>query len=224
MPQAETPAVEIKTLANFEIKDAAKGEVEAIIATLGVVDGDGDIVMPSAIPDGAPVKLSAYGHDIIVDGAAPVGKGKVTIEGDKAVFRGRYFLSTSRGTEAFHTAKELGTDQQWSWGYQLLEAEVPSEEQRKQGAQRVLTKTDAFEVSPVIRGAGIGTRTLALKAAESAPDDAEAKRKAEEEAVRLAAEAERKRLATEIAEKELAAVASAEFDRFQRTRRWLGAL
>jgi hypothetical protein len=43
---------------------------------------------------------------------------------------------------------------------------VPSDDERKQGARRILTKLDAFEVSPVIIGAGVGTRTLGVKAAD----------------------------------------------------------
>src|ERR1043166_5830277 len=79
-----------------EIKNATQGEVVAIIATLGLVDREGDVILKGAIPPKSPVKLSAYGHDVVLDGAAPVGKGTISEEGDKAVLRARYFLSTDR--------------------------------------------------------------------------------------------------------------------------------
>lgn len=158
--------VEIKSFCAIEIKDAERGEVEAIVATLGVVDKDEDIIRADAIPDGAKVSMSAYGHDAVY-GNAPVGKGKIHIEGSKAVFKGRVFLSTASGRDTFEVLKEMGSDQEWSFGFRILGAEVPSEAERKMGARRILTKLNAFEVSPVIIGAGVGTRTTGVKAAMS---------------------------------------------------------
>jgi hypothetical protein len=57
-----------------------------------------------------------------------------------------------------------------------------------------ITKTNTFEVSPVIIGAGVGTRTVGVKAADALPDPAiEAARiKAEQAAEAARVEAERK--------------------------------
>lgn len=182
LKHATETTLEVKAFGAFEIKDAEKGIVEAIIATLGVVDKDEDIIRPDAVPDGAKVSMSSYGHDAVF-GDAPVGKGKLQRDGTKLVFSGRVFLATQRGRETFETLKEMGPDQQWSFGFRILGAEVPSEEERKQGARRILTKLDAFEVSPVIVGAGVGTRTVGVKAADEPPDPAiEAKRIADEQA------------------------------------------
>lgn len=177
-----TDALELKSFCTFEVKDAEKGDVEAVIATLGVVDKDEDIITNDAIPNGSKVSMSAYGHDAVY-GTAPVGKGVIHVDGSRAVFKGRMFLATVRGRETFEVLKEMGVDQEWSFGFRILGSEVPNEEQRKQGARRILTKLDAFEVSPVIVGAGVGTRTLAVKAADAPtpPDPAI-------EAARLAAE------------------------------------
>ena len=180
--RATDGATEIKSFCTFEIKDAEKGEVEAIVATLGVVDKDEDIITKDAIADGSKVLMSAYGHDAVF-GARPAGKGKLHIEGNRVVFKGRVFLSTTDGRDTFECLKEMGADQEWSFGFRILGAEVPTDEQRKQGARRILTKLNAFEVSPVIVGAGVGTRTTGVKAAEPAPDPAiEAKRPADEQA------------------------------------------
>jgi phage head maturation protease len=181
IPERENDeTVALKSFCTFEIKDAAKGEVEAIIATLGVVDKDEDIIRGDAIPEGAKVSMSAYGHDAVF-GARPVGKGKLFVEGKKLVFKGRVFLATTDGRDTFEVLKEMGGDQEWSFGFRILGAEVPSDEEKKLGARRILTKLDCFEVSPVIVGAGVGTRTTAVKAAQAEPDPAI-------EAARIAAE------------------------------------
>jgi hypothetical protein len=129
----------------------------------------------------------------------------------------------------------MGADQQWSFGFQVLDDTEPTEAEQKQGARRVLTKLDTFEVSPVWIAAGLGTRTLAVKQADGdagtvgdgseksgedqdgecdahladtpAPDAAEAK--AAEDAL---LEAQRKHAA------EIQAKAREEFERFQRTK------
>jgi hypothetical protein len=156
----------LKSFAGLEIKDAEKGEVEAIVATLGVVDKDGDIIRPGAIGKGAKVKVSAWGHDAVF-GQRPVGKGVLVEDGGKLKFSGKLFLTTASGRETFEVLKELGSDTEWSFGFRVLGAEVPDDSERKAGASQILTKLDAFEVSPVLIGAGVGTRTTSLKSAQA---------------------------------------------------------
>lgn len=230
----------MKGLGAFEIKDAEKGEVEAVVATLGVIDRDGDIITRTAIADGAKVKMSSYGHDAMF-GAIPVGKGALAIDGDRVVFRGKVFLGTARGRETFDVLKEMGADQEWSFGFRVLGSETPSEEDRKRGAYQVLTKLGAFEVSPVMIGAGVGTRTLGVKEGDPAADPAAiaaAEQAAAEEAATALAAAEAERLAAEatataaaeakaledaaakaVEEAELKAFVAAEYERFQRNMR-----
>lgn len=57
--------------------------------------------------------------------------------------------------------KELGPRQQWSYGFDVLDAEHG--EFDGQPAQ-ILRKLRIYEVSPVLIGASINTRTLAAKA------------------------------------------------------------
>lgn len=158
----------VKSITSFEIKNADKGEVSAVIATLGVVDRDGDIIRKGAIPDGARVAVSAYGHDAVW-GKRPVGKGTLSTQSNKVIFDGRIFLNTTDGRETFEVLKEMGVDQEWSFGFRVTGWEVPTEDEQKQGAYQILTKLDAFEVSPVLVGAGIGTQTLAVKQADGDP-------------------------------------------------------
>jgi hypothetical protein len=157
----------MKSFGPFEIKSEDKGEVVAVVATLGVVDKDGDVIMPGAFGAGAKVKLSGYGHDVITEGKAPVGKGVITEEGDRAVFRGQFFMSTSRGREAFHTTKELGAEGEWSFGFpKSVKTGEMSDEWKAKGAKRIIKGLQAIEASPVFVGAGWGTGTLSAKAAE----------------------------------------------------------
>jgi hypothetical protein len=176
--KTESTELESKGLSEFEIKDAEKGEVQAVVATLGVVDRDEDIIRKGAIPNGARVKVSGYGHDAMF-GEPPVGKGALFIEGDKVVFKGQYFLDTTRGRESFNVVKGLGADGEWSFGFRVLGSEVPEEADRAKGARRILTKLEPFEVSPVMVGAGVGTQTISAKekGAVEAPTQAAAPEK-----------------------------------------------
>jgi len=155
--------VGLKAIGALEVKDADKGEVTAVVANLNTVDRDQEVIMLGAMPEQASVKLSQYAHDTVRRGEPPVGKGVVTLEGDRAVFRGRFFLSTTRGREAFETTKEMGGEQEWSIGFQIHESAPASEEWKSKGARRLLTRITPFEVSPVLIGAGVATGTVRVK-------------------------------------------------------------
>lgn len=162
--------IDVKAFGVLEIKDAEKGEVAAVVATLGVVDNDGDVLLPGCVKGGeAQVKMSGYGHDVVLDGVAPVGMGVIKEQGDSLVFKGRFFLSTERGREAFATVKELGSAGEWSFGFPrgVTTGEMTKEWAQK-GARRLISGLTPIEASPVFVGAGIGTRTLSVKTA-SAP-------------------------------------------------------
>lgn len=146
---------------SVEIKDATKGEVEALFSTYNVIDKDMDVTLPGAFTDGAPVKISAYGH-ASWSGVPPVGKGSVHDTGNGAVLKGRFFLDTAAGKDTFTTVKELGHLQEWSYGYDVLESEFGEFEGKH---VRFLKKLKVHEVSPVLIGAGVGTMTLSTKSA-----------------------------------------------------------
>ena len=171
MPQ-QHDVLEIKAFGPLEIKDEERGQVEAIVATLNVVDRDGDVILPGAIPSGAKVKLSGYAHDVVLAGAPPVGIGTITEEEGKAIFRGRFFTTTERGREAFRTVKELGEDGEWSFGFpKRVKTETLTDEWREKGAKRLIAGLEPVEASPVFRGAGIGTRTTHVKAEDASLSD-----------------------------------------------------
>lgn len=149
-----------KSLAgDVRIKSETKGEVEAVFARLNVVDHDGDVTVPGAFKEGQTVAISQHGHTIW-DGTAPVGKGTIHTVGDTAVFRGKFFMDMPEARSTFHSVKGMAEHGQWSYGFNTLKAEPG---QYKGKNVKFLKELEVFEVSPVLRGAGIGTSTLSAK-------------------------------------------------------------
>lgn len=157
----------LKVFRGLTVKDADKGEVEADVCTLGVVDKDGDIVRAGSLGGTASVIMSEWGHDAMY-GNRPAGKGTLVESNGRLRFKGRVFLNTTGGRETFEVLKEMGEDQEWSFGFRVTGWEAPSETEKAAGAWRVITKMDAFEVSPVLVGAGVNTGTTRLKSAPQA--------------------------------------------------------
>lgn len=173
-----------KSLARVEVKDETKGEVEAVFATFDVVDHDNDVTRKGAYQEGAEVIISAYNHKSW-DGALPVGKGTIHEVGNEVVLRGRFFMNTTHGRDHFETVKELGKNQEWSYGFNVDESE-PGEHEGK--SVRVLKKMSVHEVSPVLRGAGLGTRTNYAKSLkDEVAEAADAVKAAVESAERVVA-------------------------------------
>lgn len=143
--------------------DPDSGEISAVIATLDVVDRDGDVTVAGAFADSPPVKISLYNHASAYGTMLPVGVGAIKEQGDQAVFSGELFLDTAGGLEAHTTLKRLneaGSPSEWSYGFEVLESE---EGEHKGESVRVLKRLAPFEVSPVMRGAGIDTQTIEVK-------------------------------------------------------------
>lgn len=153
----------------LEIKDADKGLVSAVFSTMGVRDHDGDVTREDAFTDGAPVAISAYGHGSW-DGALPVGKGVIRVKGKKAILDGQFFMNTQHGKDTFETVKALAESGmgEWSYGFDIDKYSFGEE---KDQHVRYLESVTVHEVSPVLLGAGIGTRTLSTKGRDVTDDD-----------------------------------------------------
>jgi hypothetical protein len=150
-----------KSLTNVTVKDADKGLVEAVISTFGVIDADGDVTSKSTFTDGAEVVVSAYGHTSW-DGSLPLGKGTLSTTDTEAIASLQFFMDTPHGLATFNTIKGLGPLQEWSYSLENTVAKMGELDGR---AARFIDSTYVKEVSPVLRGASIGTRTLAIKGA-----------------------------------------------------------
>lgn len=153
-----------KSLRRVEIKSADRGEVSAVFSTLNVIDSDGDVTPVGAFEDGAEVVISSYQHTSW-GGALPVGKGRIRTTGEEAILDGQFFMNTTTGRETFEVVKSLAESGlgEWSYGFDVLDAEPATFQGRD---VRLLKKLKVHEVSPVLVGAGVNTRTLAAKAAK----------------------------------------------------------
>lgn len=148
-----------KVLSGLKVADETKGTVEAVFATLDVIDADGDVTLKGAFDDGAPVRISAYNHQSWKD-ALPVGRGTIHETDGEAILKGQFFLETQHGRDHFETVKGMGELQEWSYGYDIVEADKGTKDDQQ---VQFLKKLKVHEVSPVILGAGVDTRTRAVK-------------------------------------------------------------
>ena len=145
---------------SFAVKALTEaGQVTAVIATLNVIDADQDVTEPGAFGrQSAPIQPA---HNW---GSTPLGKAEVSENGREAVAKMRFNLDSEAGREWFAALKfdwENGQPlQQYSYGYEVVDSS-PGEFEGKR--VRFLKKLRVLEVSPVIAGAGIGTRTVAVK-------------------------------------------------------------
>jgi hypothetical protein len=172
----EGPRLKVAQAIDLDLKE--DGSVVVAFARLGDpevqvpedIDKDGEVSLVGSIPVGKEVPISAYGHTSWpwAGGRLPVGKGVLSeeaIAGMKAgVLRGKFFLNTTEGRDTYVTVKELGDLQEWSFGFA-----AEQEPGVWAGQPAVLNKRyEIWEVSPVLVGAGNGTRTLEVKAIKTA--------------------------------------------------------
>lgn len=126
-----------------------------------MIDSDGDVTSKSTFTDGAPVVVSAYGHKSW-DGDLPVGKGTITTTDTEAVADLKFFLNTTHGRDTFETIKGVSEAGLQEWSYSLENVVAKTGELNGQRAN-FIESTVVKEVNPVLRGASVNTRTLAVK-------------------------------------------------------------
>lgn len=160
-----------KALGRVEVKDADKGLVTAVFSTFNKIDADGDVTLPGAFDDGAEWMISAYGHKSW-DGVPPVGKGIVRVSDTEATMEGQFFLDTVNGLETFKVVKNMGSLQEWSYSCQPDKySHGEFEGKQVRFLEHIVS---GGEVSPVIKGAGVNTRTMAVKSGLTFVGEAEA--------------------------------------------------
>lgn len=147
----------ITTAATLKTAGSDAGSIDAAFVRFNNRDRDGDVILPSAFEDGQEV-IMTWAHDW----TKPIGKGRVRVERDRAVFSGRLWLDTHDGEQAYRRIKNAGSLQQYSWGFQILDSDRGD---FKGERVRFIKATELFEVSPVLIGAaGPGnTATLSVK-------------------------------------------------------------
>lgn len=152
-----------------------QGHGLARIAILSAVDSDGDTYEKGAFGEQFVQILAAHNWSSI-----PLGKARVFERGDEALAELHLNLATAAGKE-WHAALKFDLEgccggespaiQEWSYGFRVLDAGF---EERDGSRVRVLKRLAIHEVSPVVKGAGVGTATLTMKQAALKPDRFEA--------------------------------------------------
>lgn len=153
--------IERKTI-KIQLKADKPGSFSATIVTLNVIDSDRDVTLPGAFANGKEIVMSSYQHGSWQGGmdALPPGKGTVSEINNEVVVDGEFNLNTITGKEHYETLKFMSGIQEYSYGFRPIEYEFGE----FNGQQvRFLKKVDIFEFSPVLKGAGVGTRTRDIK-------------------------------------------------------------
>lgn len=138
-----------------------KGEGIAVIATLNVVDHDGDVTLPGAFGEQTVPIVPAHNWQ-----EAPMGKARIRERENQVLAEFKLNLKTDLGRNWYESLKfdfdHPPAKAQYSYAFTI--AENGSEQGEFHGQRvRFLKKLIAHEVSPVLLGAGMGTRTLAMK-------------------------------------------------------------
>lgn len=149
----------------IELKvDGEAGEFRSVFATFNVVDHDGDVTVPGAFEDGQRVLVEGWNHDY----GLPPGKGVIQSDENEAWVDGQFFLDTAAGKDTYQTLKNLDGLEEWSYTFMIENADWGEMDGQE---VHYLRRLDVWGVAPVTRGAGIGTRTVALKSALGLTDD-----------------------------------------------------
>lgn len=150
------------------LKAQESGEVESVIATLNVKDSDGDVTKPGFFGTQKTAIVGSHNWSDIM-----LGKGTVTEDGEKAVFKGKLNLDDPAG-KALHSKLmfDMAHDEpliEWSYGFEVLPGGAKQGDHNGEQVQILGPKEDGspgakvWEVSPVLAGAGVGTGTLGVK-------------------------------------------------------------
>lgn len=152
----------------FKDIKAEKGEATIVFATLGVIDKDGDVIEKGAFGNGQEAAI-VPAHNWA---SVPLGKARIFEEGNEAIAELKFNMGIQDGRDWFKALQfdlENGTPvQEFSFGFTVKEAgEGVVDDQHV----RMIKEVEVHEVSPVLRGAGQNTRTLAVKSGLKIDDD-----------------------------------------------------
>lgn len=144
------------------VKAATDGTAEIVFATLDVVDKDGDITLPGAF--GRQTAKISPAHDWTAPG---MGKAEIFERENEAVARLSFNLKMASGREWAESIKynfDNQIAQEYSYGFDVMgETKIERDGQIFRG----LSDQKVYEVSPVMVGAGVGTRTISAKASRT---------------------------------------------------------
>jgi len=144
----------------FDPKAADRaGTIVATFATLGVVDADGDVIVPSAIADGIEVLFGSWNHSSVTGSVLPIGRGRIVNDGRTAKIHATVFDTPDARAE-IAVIRGLASVAQYSFAFRVLDFSTDYKElEQFPGARRILKSLDVYEVSAVYAGAGVQTGT-----------------------------------------------------------------
>lgn len=148
-----------QAIGTVALKSAGEGLATAIFSRYNVIDHDGDVTLPGAFTDGAALVVSGWNHATWQPGSLPVGRAVLRDRGDWAEADVQFFMETQAGLQTWLTLKALDGSP-WSYGYEIIDSEPGTFRGQR---VRMLKRLAVYEVSPVLRAAGIGTETVNLR-------------------------------------------------------------
>jgi hypothetical protein len=153
------PRIYKKTIAPAKGAGGPAGEVVAVIATIGVIDSDGDVVTETTFQDGWQCPVSHWGHN---HAEQPLGMARIEVHKSARQVRARcrIFVETDAGLNAMRALMGMGERQEWSWALDVIKSHRGQIDGR---SARFLDKIKLYEVCPVIAGASVGSRTISAK-------------------------------------------------------------
>lgn len=162
-----------QTLTPTETTVSRHGIVECCFATFDRVDLDRDVIRAGAMPpDGTAVVLSAYGHKSH-EGKIPIGSGTIRSTRTEAIATLKFTANSQAARETLEIVEELSRLGLQEWSFSLQSVVATRGSWQGESGVRIITKIGKVkEVSPVLIGAGIGTRTLSVGSGAT-PDEAE---------------------------------------------------
>ena len=158
--------MELKTY-NGHAKLADSGRGSAVIATLNVIDKDGDVTLPGAFGNQKAHLMPMH----VRQSAEPpfIGSAAISERANEAVADFQLNLDLGLGKQwssALKFALDRDLTVEWSYGFRVLSHDFGNVDGKQ---VRFLRRVRVFEVSPVLLGAGENTRTLTMKAAAPSP-------------------------------------------------------
>ena len=139
-----------------------EGTATARIAVIGAKDHDDDIMEMGAFTEGQNITIlpTHQWHK------QPLGKGVIRMSGNDVLVDIKFNLE-SQAAKEWHSWLKFDLEngnpiQEWSWGWDWRNLKYRTE--RIDGEEvRIFEKVDVIEASPVLRGAGSDTGTVATK-------------------------------------------------------------
>ncbi len=158
----------------FFQKKSAKddGTFSAVIATLGIIDKDGDVTRAGFLGKQGSIVVPVHDWDHV-----PIGKAMVSEVGNEVIASGKINLDIQSAKD-WHSAMKFDLEEgdpmmEWSYGFKILNGGSSVGELNGKKVRFLQPMPDGspgcklYEVSPVVVGAGEHTRTLIAKGADT---------------------------------------------------------